>query len=116
MKATEAVLAHDIEVLKFLKERIPVFHLSNIFFRDIQFGIQSYLKAHAIAVGYTSAETIARQFVAKLEKEKVLRPIDRQTWMVQYEGFRKPAVKPAAPVAKAAPAAIPAAASAATPA
>jgi hypothetical protein len=116
MKATEAVLANDMEVLKFLKERLPIFHLSNIFFRDIQFGIQSYLKAHAIAVSYTSAEEIARKFVAKLEKEKVLRPIDRQTWMVQYEGFRTPVVKAAAPVAKAATAAPPAQASAATPA
>jgi hypothetical protein len=101
MKPAEAVLHNDQEVLKYLKDRFPVFHLSNIFFRDIQFGIQSYLKAHALKVNSLLAAEIARQFVAKLEREKILRPVDRQTWMVNFEEFRKPIVKPAAAVPKA---------------
>jgi hypothetical protein len=105
MKADEAVLSNDIEVFKYLAGKFPVYHLSNIFLRDIQFGIQSYLKGRKIAVSYTSAEQIARRFTAKLEQEKILRPIDPQTWVVQFEEFRKPMVKPAAVAAKPAPAA-----------
>jgi|WetSurMetagenome_2_1015567.scaffolds.fasta_scaffold12816_4 hypothetical protein len=101
MKPAEAVLHNDQEVLKYLRGRFPVFHLSNVFFRDIQFGIQSYLKGRDLKVNYRLAEEIARQFIAKLEREKIFRPIDRQTWMVNFEEFRKPLVKPAAPVAKA---------------
>ena len=98
MKPADAVLNNDQEVLKYLKGRFPVFHLSNIFFRDIQFGIQSYLKGRDLKVNYRLAEDIARQFVAKLERERIFRPIDRQTWMVNCEEFRKPLVKPAAAV------------------
>jgi hypothetical protein len=104
MKPADAVLNNDQEVLKYLRDRFPVFHLSNIFFRDIQYGIQSYLKGRDLKVNYRLAEDIARQFVAKLEREKILRPIDRQTWMVHFEEFKKPVVKPAAAVPKSAPA------------
>jgi hypothetical protein len=95
MKPAEAVLNNDQEVLKYLKSRFPVFHLSNIFFRDIQFGIQSYLQVQELKVSSLLAADIARQFVAKLEREKILRPVDRQTWMVNFEEFRIPIVKPA---------------------
>ena len=100
MKPADAVLNNDQEVLKFLKDRFPVFHLSNIFLRDIQYGIQSYLKGRDLKVSYRLAGEIAMEFVAKLEREKILRPIDRQTWMVNFEEFKKPLVKPAVAVPK----------------
>lgn len=95
MNAVESVLNNEQDVLSYLKGRFPVFHLSNIFFRDIQYGIQSYLKAQHQRVSYTAAEAIARQFVAQLEKKKTLRPVDRQTWMVDHVAFKKPMEKPA---------------------
>lgn len=100
MKAMDIVMNNDRDVLTYLKGRLPVFHLSNIFFRDIQYGIQAYLKDRRVHVGYGSAEDIAWRFVAKLEQEKILRPIDRQTWMVHKEEFRTPPAKPV-PAAKA---------------
>jgi hypothetical protein len=96
MNAVESVLHNEHEVLNHLKNRLPIFHLSNIFFRDIQYGIQSYLKGRRHKVSYTTAEAIARQFVAQLEKKKTLRPVDRQTWVVDHVAFRKPMEKPSA--------------------
>ena len=93
------VLANDKEVFRHLKSRFPVYHLSNIFFRDIHYGIMEYLRERKMTVRYQDGEMIARAFVEKLEHEKILRPLDRQTWMVQYEDFRTPRVKAAAPVA-----------------
>ena len=93
------VLANDKEVLRYLKSRFPVYHLSNVFFRDIHYGIMEYLREHKMTVRYQDGEKIARAFAEKLEHEKILRPLDRQTWMVQYEDFRTPRVKAAAPVA-----------------
>jgi hypothetical protein len=58
-------------------------------------------------VGYTEAEDIARQLIERLEKEKVLVPIDRQTWSVRKEDFRTPSAKLAAPAKPAAPAPAP---------
>jgi hypothetical protein len=112
MKQLNYILENELEVLNFLKSRYPLYHLSNIFFRDIQYGIQTMLDRKNMSVGYADAEKIARAFVAQLEKKKILNPIDRQSWVVNYPEFRKPAAKPAAP---ARPAAKPAAAAPATP-
>jgi hypothetical protein len=94
MKPKEAVLADSREVLRFLKGTLPVFHLSNIFFRDIQYGIQAYLKGRNLTVSYPVAETLAREFVARLEHDKVLVPVNRQTWMVNCEEFKNEIRKP----------------------
>ncbi len=106
MKQLEYVLTNETDVLKFLKDHYPMYHLSNVFFRDIQYGIQTMLERRSMKVSYSDAETIARAFVQQLEKKKILSPIDRQSWLLHYEEFRKPAVKAAAP-AKPAPAAKP---------
>jgi hypothetical protein len=97
------VLANDKEVLRYLKSRFPVFHLSNVFFRDIHYGIMEYLREHKMTVRYQDGEKIARAFIEKLEYQKILRPLDRLTWMVQYADFRTPPAKTAAPVAGAKP-------------
>jgi hypothetical protein len=93
------VLANDKEVLRYLKTRFPVYHLSNVFFRDIHYGIMQYLREHKMPVRYPDAEKIARAFIEKLEREKILRQMDHQTFMVQYADFRTPQVKAAATAA-----------------
>ncbi|MEW6510241.1 MAG: hypothetical protein AB1428_04715 [Bacteroidota bacterium] len=107
MKEQAYILEHHAEVLAFLRTRFPIYHQSNIFFRDIQYGILTYLERKGMRVGYTDAERIAREFTAKLEKEGTFLPIDRQTWVVNYPQYRKPPVKPAAPAARPAPPAAP---------
>jgi len=112
MKQLSFILDNEMEVLTFLKARYPLYHLSNVFFRDIQYGIQLLLERKEMAVGYTDAEKIARAFVDQLAKSKILTPIDAQSWVLNYPDFRKPPVKPAAP---ARPAAKPAGAAPAAP-
>lgn len=108
MKHQSIVLENEKEVLTFLKSRFPFYHLSNFFFRDLQYGIQWYLKEKKMKVGYVEAEAIARAFVAQLEKKKIFNRIDGQSWAVNYPEFKTPVTKAPAP----APAPKPAAASA----
>ena len=118
MKPLDYILHHRTEVLEFLKQHYPMYHLSNVFFRDIQYGIRTWLERRGEKMSYMEAEEIARAFVQTLEKEKVLTPIDRQSWVLNYPPFKKPAVAPAAPAKPApgaAPAKSPAAARARTP-
>jgi hypothetical protein len=112
MKQLDYILANETETLGFLKSRYPLYHLSNVFFRDVQYGIQTMLDGKNMSVGYADAEKIARAFVAHLEKKKTLNPIDQQSWVLNYPEFRKPTVAPAAP---AKPAAKPAASAVAVP-
>ena len=108
MKQLSYILDNEADVLTFLKARYPMYHLSNVFFRDIQYGIQLFLERKEMSVGYTAAEKISRSFVDQLAKKKILTPIDAQSWVLNYPEFRKPPVKPAAPVRQAVPAAKPA--------
>ncbi len=112
MKQLDYILANETEVLNFLKSQYPLYHLSNIFFRDIQYGIQTMLDRKNMTVGYADAEKIGRAFVAQLEKKKILNPIDKQSWVMDYPDYRKPSVKP---TIAAKPAAKPAAPAAAAP-
>ncbi len=104
MKAQEYLLNNSKEFLAFLRTRVPVFHLSNIFFRDVHFSVIAFLEAQGMRVAYTSAERLAYRLIEKLEKEKILGPIDRQTWVVLYPDYRTPNRKPAAAAAPAKPA------------
>ena len=97
MKETDIVRENTKEVLFFLKERYPFFHLSNVFFRDMHYGIREYLEKRGIKVGYVAAEDVTREFIKELEGQKILAPIDHQTWTLYYPEFRTPPAKPAGP-------------------
>ena len=105
MKALDHILSHSGEFLQFLRGRVPVFHLSNVFFRDIHYAVMAFAALHGLSLDYTRGEDVARRVIEKLEKEKVFVPIDRQTWTVFNAEFRKPSTKPAAVAAPAKPAA-----------
>ena len=117
--ASEYILSNQREVLAFLKTQFPLYHLSNFFFRDLQYGIQVMLdRKKGWKVGYKEAEQIAILFAAQLERAKIFTRIDQQSWAVNYPEFKTPPAKPATAAAKpAAPApAAPGAARQGTPA
>lgn len=72
---------------EFLKAKYPVFHNSNIFFRDVQYGIQKYFGKKEIKVTYRDAEKVAVDFISHLEKEKVLTKVNSIGWKLNYPDF-----------------------------
>jgi hypothetical protein len=106
MRTVDHILNNERDVLSYLKTRFPLFHESNIFFRDVQYGIQSMLREQGIRVSYTEAERLARDILERLERTSVLIRLDRQTWRVNDMEYKTPQVKkPAAAGKAAAPAA-----------
>jgi hypothetical protein len=85
------------DFLKYLKSRFPLYHDSNVFFRDLHYGVMSYLDINKVRYSYTEAEAVTRAVVEALETATILRRIDRQTWMLNYPEFKKPSSKPAPP-------------------
>lgn len=83
-------------VLNDLRNRFQVFHQSNIFFRDIQYGLQAMLREQGMKISYVEAERLAREFVQRMEQEKIFVGIDRQTWTLRYPDFKTPKVEKAA--------------------
>jgi hypothetical protein len=95
MNHASEILDRKTDVLAFLKTRFPLYDKSNIFFRDIQYGIQVFLGRKGIKAGYPESEKIAREFASLMEREGVFVAIDRQSWALHYPEFRTPPSKPA---------------------
>ncbi len=98
------IIKNSEEFLRYLKTKAQLFHLSNVFFRDIQYGIQSYAEASGRKLNYGVAESMAAQLVSDFEKSGVLKPVKPGSWTLNFPEFRKPSQKPVA-AAKPAPAA-----------
>lgn len=90
------------EFLTFLKSKYKVYHLSNIFFRDVHYAVRSYLEWKGMKMSYPEAEEVALRLVSALEAENILTKIDGSAYLLKYPEFKKPAVKPAAPAKPAA--------------
>jgi|SRR3990172_2638771 len=99
---TEKFEKEQKEFLSFLKSRLNLFHQSNVFFRDIHYGVMAYLEMNNLHTPYTRAENLTRGVVVMLERKGILLRIDHQTFVLIYPEFKKPAVKPA-PAAPAKP-------------
>ena len=54
----------------------------------------AFLEMKNIRYKYTEAEKAAMNLVEALERQDILRRLDRQTFMLNYPAFKKPAVKP----------------------
>jgi hypothetical protein len=98
MKNVELITQNQQEFLKFLKAKFPVYHKSNVFLRDLEYGVIQFLSEKNIKTNYNKAETATQQVISRLEKEKILIKIDSQTWMMNYPEFTSPKVEKPAPV------------------
>lgn len=90
------------EFLTFLKSRYSLYHLSNVFYRDLHYGLMAFLKWRNTSVSYAEGEELTNKIVAAWESEGLLKKIDRQAFLLQYPEFKKPPVKAAAPAKPAA--------------
>jgi hypothetical protein len=83
------------DFLNFLKTRFNIFHESNVFFRDLHYGVMSFLQIQGKSHQYSSTEDLTKQIIEEYEGMKVLVRIDDRTWMLNYPPFKKPIVKAA---------------------
>ncbi|HTP80552.1 MAG TPA: hypothetical protein VMM57_09130 [Bacteroidota bacterium] len=83
------------EFLRFLKSKFKIIHLSNIFFRDIHYGVMSYLKLQNMKLSYLESERVSRGVVEMFEEAGIFKRIDDRTWLVNYPEFKLPPAKPA---------------------
>ena len=44
MNKSQYILGNQVEFLHFMRSRAPMYHLSNIFFRDLQYAVVEFLK------------------------------------------------------------------------
>lgn len=74
-------------LLGFLKARFPVFHNSNFFYRDLQYGIKSFLKIKEKDVTYDEAAKLANAVSEDFEKKGIFVRVNKIGWKINYPQF-----------------------------
>jgi hypothetical protein len=90
MKEIATITSNTPEFLKFLKTRFTLIHQSNVFFRDLHYGVIAYLESKGKKVRYTIGEQIAIEVASDLEKKGIFKKIDHQSWLLNYPEFALP--------------------------
>jgi len=78
---------NETELLNYLKAKFPVFHNSNFFFRDFQYGIRSFLEKKEIKSSYQMAEKLAEEMAKHFEAQNMFVKINHQTWKINKLEF-----------------------------
>jgi hypothetical protein len=93
MNEVEAIVGNRTEFLNVLKAKFQLFHLSNIFFRDLQYGVMAYLQEHGTKMRNIDAERVARAVAEAFERQGIFKQVDHQSWVLVYPEFALPRVE-----------------------
>jgi hypothetical protein len=109
MKELEYILNNADDFLKYLKSKFPLYHDSNVFLRDVHYGVMNYVEERLKrSLNYLDAERLTFEVTKEFEKKGVFKKVDDRTWLLKYPEFALPRPVPAAkptPQPAAAPAA-----------
>jgi len=83
----ELLKNNEMELLNYLRAKFPVFHNSNFFFRDFQYGIRSFLEKKEIKCSYQLAEKLATEMAKHFEDENIFIRVNSQGWKINYPEF-----------------------------
>ena len=77
----------NVIFLNYLKARFPLFHNSNFFFRDLQYGIKQFFEMKNLDITYPESEKLAVEFGSYLESKDILKRVNDQGWKLNYTEF-----------------------------
>jgi len=82
------LLRKELEsLLVFLKAKFPMFHNSNFFYRDLQYGIRSFMEKKDIIISYAEADELAGLMFKDLEDKKIFVRVNNNSWKINYPEF-----------------------------
>ena len=73
--------------LGFLKAKFPLFHNSNFFFRDLQYGAEKFLEKKGIKIRMGQAEKLAKDLASYLEGKGIFIKINNFCWRLNYPEY-----------------------------
>ncbi len=84
---SEQIKNNPLIFLNYLKANYPLFHNSNFFFRDFQYGIKKYFEIKDIEISYPEAEESAKSLSNYFEGEGIFVKISDSTWKINFPEF-----------------------------
>jgi hypothetical protein len=82
------LLNEKAALLNYFKSIFPVYHNSNVFYRDFQNAVQKYLELKGEKIKFAEAEKLAKQVSDRLEAEGIFVRVNPIGWKLNYEPFR----------------------------
>lgn len=73
------------QFLDYMKEKYPVYYNSNIFVRDIQYGIKNFLEKKGMKITYRQMEELSAKIIERFEKKSILRKLSDKSWLFIYK-------------------------------
>ena len=83
----ELIKREDESFLGFLKAKYPMFHNSNFFYRDLQYGVLSFMQKKGIEVTYTEAGRLADAISEEFENKGIFVRMNKIGWKINYPEF-----------------------------
>ena len=81
-KEAEFLRKNEELFFNFLREKYPVFNNSNVFLRDIQYGVKSFFEKRDIKLNYKQVEFITDSIIKLYEGKNILSRLTINTWKV----------------------------------
>ncbi len=83
----ELIKREDESFLGFLKAKYPMFHNSNFFYRDLQYGIRSFMEKKGIDITYTEAGILADAISEEFENKGIFVRVNKIGWKINFPEF-----------------------------
>ncbi len=76
------------EILNYFKTQFPIFHNSNVFYRDVQNGVKNYLWRKNIIVNNKQLEDLTGSYCKIAEDKNIFKKISDNNWTLNYPEFK----------------------------
>jgi hypothetical protein len=86
-KHLELIKLKEESFLAFLKAKFPMFHNSNFFYRDFQYGIRSFMEKKDIIIDYAEADRLAQTLSKYFEDKSIFIKVNNTGWKLNYPAF-----------------------------
>lgn len=73
--------------LNYLKAKFPLFHNSNIFYRDFEYGIIGFLENKGTTISFQTAEELSKLLSDYYVTQGIFIKTSNQGWKVNYPEF-----------------------------
>lgn len=83
------IIDRETELLDFMKEHgYPIFHLSNVFYRDFQYGVRDYFRiTEGKDIGTRKADEIADAVIESMLQRGLLIQRSTNTWQLLHDRY-----------------------------
>lgn len=71
----------------YIRSRFPFFHKANFFFRDLEYGLKSYLEKRDIKVSSTDNLELTNKVASHFEEKGYLKSVNEGVWKVNMPQF-----------------------------